>query len=78
MKVEFTTPTVEYLYKTGEDFVKATMSKEDAEAIIAKGKVEDSKVEGYAVKVGDYYFNTTDTFKSNAFKTKKESKKNEI
>lgn len=77
MKIEFNSPSVDYLYKTGEDFVKGTMAKEDAESIVTKGKPENSDVAGYGVKVGNYYFNTTDTFKSDSFK-KKARKTDEI
>ena len=35
MTVNFKTDTVEYLFKAGEDFVKSTMPKENAEKIVA-------------------------------------------
>ena len=56
MKIEFKTDTVEYLYKTGKDFVKQTMPKASAEKIIADGKPEEVEHEGFNIRVGNYYF----------------------
>lgn len=55
-KIEFKTDTVEYLYKAGNDWVKETMPKSEAEKIVASGKPKEIKQNGFNVQVGDYYF----------------------
>jgi hypothetical protein len=61
MKVTFVGNEVEYLYKAGNDYVRATMNREDAENIVAKGKPKEVDVQGFNVQVGNYFFKNEST-----------------
>ncbi len=47
---------VDFLMKTGEDFVKSSMSVEDAQKLLNESEVTKSDVLGYPISIEDNYF----------------------
>ena len=57
---------VEFLLKTGKDFVKNQMAVASAQHIIDTGTMKKSNVEGYPINIDDKWYFAGETYKKTA------------